>query len=387
MDTEVDRDLLLVRQSVDNARGLPNSHYISEEVYKEERQAILYGNWSGVAVGSDVPEPGDVFPMEFDGFPLLIVRDHDNEVKVYQNTCRHRGMILVEEKCNLRGTIRCPYHSWSYNLDGSLRATPHIGGPGMNVDENIVKKELGLIPIKSHVWRDIIFVNISGNALLFEENSAKLLQRWYEHEQPVFHGGPNSSFSFEVDCNWKLAVENYCESYHLPWIHPGLNSYSRLEDHYHIEEPDYFSGQGTLVYRQIEGDKGEKFPDFLKLSDFWKTGAEYIALYPNVLLATQRDHCYVILLLPQGPEKTIERIELYYSFDYSTRPDLSDLLEKNKIQWYGVLEEDLFVVEGMQKGRRGHYFDGGKFSPKMDNPTHVFHKWVADKIYSYRNGM
>ena len=387
MDIEVNNELSFVMQSVEQARGLPNQHYTNQEVYEEEREVLLFGNWAGIGLGSDIPNPGDVAPVDFAGFPLLIVRDHNQKVKVFQNTCRHRGMILVEEKCNLRGTIRCPYHSWSYNLDGTLRATPHVGGPGMNVDKHIVRDELGLIPINSYVWRDIVFVNISGNAPPFEEYSSKLMHRWREHEQPIYHGGAVSSFSFDVGCNWKLAVENYCESYHLPWIHPGLNSYSRLEDHYHIEEPGYFSGQGTLVYRQIEGEQGEKFPDFRGLSKFWNTGAEYVSLYPNVLLAAQRDHCYAIILLPQGSDRTIERVEIFYGFEANTRPDLANLMTKNKAQWHEVLEEDLFVVEGMQKGRSGLYFDGGKFSPRMDSPTHVFHKWVADKIYANRNGI
>ncbi len=379
-------DLRMVRQPVENARGLPNSHYTDQVIHEEERESLLFNNWAGVGLGSDVPEPGDVSPVTFAGFPLLVVRDHDGEVRVFQNTCRHRGMILVESRCNLRGTIRCPYHSWSYNLDGSLRATPHVGGPGMNIDRHVVREELGLIPIDSHIWRDIVFVNISGNAPPFREYAAQLLYRWREHEQPIYHGGPVSSFTFDVACNWKLAVENYCESYHLPWVHPGLNSYSRLEDHYHIEEPGHFAGQGTLVYRQIEGDDGEKFPDFRGLSDFWNTGAEYIVLFPNVMLAAQRDHGYVIILLPQGLDRTIERNEIYYSFDPQTRPDLVTLIAKNSKQWRGVLEEDLFVVEGMQKGRHGIYFDGGKFSPVMDSPTHVFHKWVADEICTYRTG-
>jgi len=129
MDIEVNNELSFVMQSVEQARGLPNQHYTNQEVYEEEREVLLFGNWAGIGLGSDIPNPGDVAPVDFAGFPLLIVRDHNQKVKVFQNTCRHRGMILVEEKCNLRGTIRCPYHSWSYNLDGTLRATPHVGGP------------------------------------------------------------------------------------------------------------------------------------------------------------------------------------------------------------------------------------------------------------------
>ncbi len=379
------QSLSRVAGPIELARGLPNEHYVDSETFKEERDALLFKNWAAIGVASDVPEAGDANPVNFAGMPLLYIRHHDGGVRVFQNTCRHRGMILVDEKRSIRGTIRCPYHSWCYNIDGSLRATPHVGGPGMNFDESVNRKDFGLFAIRCHVWRDIIFVNISGDAPEFEEFASSLLGRWSEHNNPLYHGGASSSFAFDVACNWKLAVENFCESYHLPWIHPGLNSYSRLEDHYHIEEPGKFAGQGTMVYRQIEGDDGERFPDFAGLSEFWDEGAEYIALFPNVMLAAQRDHGYAIILLPQGPHRTIERNEIYYSFDPNERPDLKPLIDRNAVQWRGVLEEDLFVVEGMQKGRHGALFDGGKFAPKMDGPTHLFHRWAANSIMNHRD--
>lgn len=369
-----------VLRPIERARGLPNSHYTDWATYEEECEALLYKNWAAIGLGSDVARPGDAHPVDFAGMPLLVIRDHDGVVRVFQNTCRHRGMILVGEKCNLRGTIRCPYHSWCYGLDGSLRATPHVGGPGNNYDENVHRDDFGLFRIRSHVWRDIVFVNVSGDAPDFKDYASDLLKRWDEHERPLFHGGESSSFEFDVACNWKLAVENFCESYHLPWIHPGLNSYSKLEDHYDIEMPGKFAGQGTKVYRQINGTRGERFPDFEGLSEFWNEGAEYIALFPNVLLAAQRDHGFAIILLPQGPARTLERNEIYYPFNPADRADLADLIDKNAEQWRGVLEEDLFVVEGMQRGRKGIYFDGGKFAPKMDGPTHLFHRWAAEQF-------
>ena len=187
------------------------------------------------------------------------------------------------------------------------------------------------------------------------------------------HGGPDSSFTLEVATNWKLAVENYCESYHLPWVHPGLNSYSRLEDHYHIEAPGRYSGQGSYVYRQLRGTMEETFPDFPGLSEKWDTGAEYVALYPNVLLGVHRDHAYAIILEAVAHNLTREHVHIYYA-----SPSTDETLRaKNATQWKSVFVEDIFVVEGMQRGRFAAGFDGGRFSPAMDGPTHIFHAWVA----------
>lgn len=373
-------DLSAVRTSVETARGLPNAHYIDAGVFAEEREALIFDQWAGLAVAADVPEPGDAKPITFLGMPLLLLRGKDGDVRVFQNICRHRGMILVEEPRRIEGAIRCPYHSWCYGTDGRLVTTPHVGGPGQNTHEAIKRDELGLVEVRSHIWRDVVWINVSGAAPAFEEAMGDVISRWAEFEQPVYHGGDDSRFELEVATNWKLAVENYCESYHLPWVHPGLNSYSRLEDHYHIEKPGAFSGQGTLVYRQLTNENGDSFADFPGLSDTWDTAAEYIAVYPNVLLGVHRDHAFAIVLLPEGPEKTVEHIHLYYAESYTD----GGLRQRNTQLWKTVFEEDIFVIEGMQRGRHAAGFDGGKFSPAMDSPTHCFHEWAASRIDARR---
>lgn len=374
-------DLSAVRQPIERANGLPNAHYNDPAVFEEERHALLMAQWAGLAVAADVPEPGDAVPLDFAGVPLLLLRDRQGAVRVFQNICRHRGMILVEEPRKIEGAIRCPYHSWCYSTEGRLVSTPHVGGPGHNTHEGIDKNRLGLVEVRSHVWRDVVWINLSGDAPAFEDAFADLIARWREFDQTLYHGGADSQFDLTVNGNWKLAVENYCESYHLPWVHPGLNSYSRLEDHYHIEQPVKFSGQGTRVYRQLKGENGEVFPDFPGLSENWDTAAEYISAFPNVLLGVHRDHCYAILLLPDGPARTVEKVHIYYP-----TPDTDAALRaRNTSQWKLVFEEDVFVVEGMQRGRDAPGFDGGRFSPAMDGPTHLFHDWVAAQLAAYRS--
>ena len=373
-------DLTAVHNPIGSANGLPNGHYIDPEIFAEERQAVLFDNWAGLGVGADVPQIGDAKPVTFLGMPLLLVRDRNDQVRVFQNICRHRGMILVSEPRKIEGAIRCPYHSWCYSTEGKLISTPHVGGPGQNTHEGIDKNLLGLIEVRSHIWMDVVWINISGTAAPFKEANADLITRWAEFDKPLYHGGFDSRFELEVKCNWKLAVENYCESYHLPWVHPGLNSYSRLEDHYHIELAGQYSGQGTLVYRQLKDDNGNSFPDFEGLSDKWDTTAEYITAYPNVLLGVHRDHTFAIILTPQGPEKTIESIHLYYAEQGTD----AELRARNTTQWKEVFEEDIFVVEGMQRGRHAVGFDGGRFSPAMDGPTHMFHGWVATQMERHR---
>lgn len=373
-----------VLTKVNTANGLPNEHYIDPAVFAEERQAVLFANWSGIGFGKDVPDIGDAKPVSFLGMPLLMVRDRDGAIGVFQNTCRHRGMLLVDTPRKIGGAIRCPYHSWCYGLDGRLRATPHVGGPGQNTHKDVYMDDLSLIRIRSQVWRDVVFVNVDGAAEDFETAHKTLLTRWKQFEQPQHHGGEVSSFKLNVRTNWKLAVENYCEGYHLPWVHPGLNSYSRLEDHYNIQERGRFSGQGTVVYRQLVDPDGAKLADFQGLSAQWDEGAEYIAVYPNVLLGVQRDHSFAIVLEPEDCGNTVEHIALYYAKSVEDTPEHDGLRASNAQLWKTVFEEDVFVVEGMQKGRHGVLFDGGRFSPVMDGPTHNFHHWIATQIEKSR---
>ncbi|UWQ20398.1 aromatic ring-hydroxylating dioxygenase subunit alpha [Jannaschia sp. W003] len=365
-------ELDAVRRPIERARGLANRHYADPETCRADDAALLLGGWAGLAVASQVPCPGDARPIDFAGVPLLLLRDREGAVRVFQNVCRHRGMILVAEPRRIEGAIRCPYHSWCYATDGRLVATPHVGGPGRNSDRAVDRAGLGLIEVRSHVWRDVVFVDLGGAAPPFGTVHAAAVARWAELDAALHHDGRD--FVLEVACDWKLAVENYCESYHLPWVHPGLNAYSRLEDHYPIMGENH-AGQGTTVYRQLREGRA-RMPDFPGLSNRWNTAAEYVAVFPNVLLGVHRDHAFAIVLRPMGHARTAEHVHFFHA---APAPD-PGLADRNAAQWRAVFEEDVFVVEGMQRGRAAPGFDGGRFSPAMDGPTHAFHAWVADRL-------
>ncbi len=376
--------LTRVTAPIEEARGLPNAFYTDPAAFAAEQDKVFAANWACIGFGKDVPQPGDLRPVSFLNRPLLIARGKDNVVRVFQNVCRHRGMILVSAPQQGQAVIRCPYHSWGYGLDGRLRATPFVGGPSENSHPAIKREELGLYEIRSHVWMDMIFVNLSGTALDFPVYAGSLIDRWREFAQPLHHGGAESSMTLELATNWKLAVENYCESYHLPWVHPGLNSYSRLEDHYNIVAPQLFSGQGSLVYNPQIGANGERFSSFGNLSQKWAMGAEYISFFPNVLLGAHKDHFFAMMIEPVSPNRSIEHLEIYYADPAMCAPDFAEMRKRHMEIWREVFLEDVFVVEGMQRGRAAPGFDGGKFSPVMDAPTHCFHDWVARQFLETR---
>ncbi len=370
-----------IDRPIEQAKGLPNVAYTGPDFALQERDGVLARTWTCIGMASAIPDPGDARPADLVGLPLMSVRGRDGKVRVFHNVCSHRGHRLVTQPCKSLTTLRCPYHSWAYDFEGRLRATPSVGGVRKNNVEGFDKSRHGLREVRSTVWLDQIFVNLSGDAPAFEDHVAPLAARWADFDLSLIrHGGPDSSLRFEVGCNWKLAVENYCEAYHLPWIHPGLNAYSRLEDHYNIAEDGFFAGQGSTAYKPQTSNADPALNRFPKLPAKWDGAAEYIALFPNLLLGLHCDHFYAVRLEPLGPDRTIEHFEIYYVGETPLGPDFAGVRAANAENWRAVFAEDVNVVEEMQRGRASPAFQGGVFTPVLEPPTHCFHRWMARSL-------
>ncbi len=380
------KKLDVVSNSIEKAHGLPNECYTSKDYTLIERKKLFEDKWIVVGVASSIPEIGDVKPIDILGMPILILRNKQNEIKVFHNVCSHRGVKLVSKSGKINSLIRCPYHSWSYSLDGELMATPHIGGMNKHSVDSFDKSKSNLKEIKSYIWLDLIMVNINQNEMSFEEYIKPLSDRWekfwpIKDRELIHHSNDFGYFKLNAKCNWKFAIENYCESYHLPWVHPGLNSYSKIEDHYHIQGlPNRFAGQGTVVYNpQFKGK--EKLPSFPNWPKDKENIAEYVALFPNVMLGIHKDHYYAYWIEPINHEFTLEHMELYYVGEQAAQASkFKSLRKQNHKQWEYIQKEDVDIIQGMQTGRNSPSYNGGNFSPVMDNPTHHFHKWVAKNL-------
>ena len=366
-----------VKRPIAEARGLPNRCYTSAEFLAQEQEELFARSWTCIGTAASLPRKGFARPVDFLGAPLVLIRDHQGAVKVYHNVCSHRGVKLVTEPQRVKGRLRCPYHCFCYELDsGALTATPHFGGAYRDRVEGFDAGQHGLRAVRTVVWADLVFINLAENAPPFERFIAPLAQRWGSYDlSQLRHGGEiGGAMDFDVRTNWKLAVENYSESYHLPWVHPGLNSYSRLEDHYTIVEPDSFSGQGVTNYAPADDAPLPRFPGLnaaqLKLG-------EYIGLFPNVLLGVQADHFFSIWLEPVTPERTVEHLNIYYVGDAAVGDSHAESRRRTLERWREVFVEDMDVVQRMQAGRWSPAFDGGLFSPAMDSGNHAFHLWVA----------
>ena len=375
-----------VDKPIEKANGLPNECYTNSNYLLHEKEKIFFNKWTVVGVGSSIPKTGDAKPYDLFGIPLILIRDKEMKIRVFHNVCSHRGFKLLDKSCTLKNVIRCPYHSWSYDFQGKLIATPHIGGLNNHHSEKFDKIKSNLKEVKTKIWMDIIFVNINSNEEDFEDYIKPLENRWSkfinkDDQRLITHSNDYGYFSLDVKCNWKFAIENYCESYHLPTIHPELNKVSNINDHYHIQSlPNKFAGQGSKKYEQpVKGNK--KFNTFPNWDKNMLKNSEYIALFPNVMIGLHIDHFYIFWLEPLGMNITKEHMHIYYIGNESANgEELKELRKENSRFWKDVMLEDISAIEGMQEGRSSPIYNGGNFSPVMDQSTHQFHKWVANNL-------
>ncbi len=382
MTAALSRDeIATINLPIGNANGLPNRAYTNNEFFELERETVFSNSWTCLGQACSIPNPGDIKPVDFMGIPLVMLRNTNNEVKVFHNVCSHRGNQLVWEFCSNKKVLTCPYHAWSYDLRGNLIGTPHIGGFGKHQTDGFEKAKHGLREVRSSVWLDLVFINPAENQPDFEDYIQPLERRIYslaEHDQfaQLLPAANHGSLELNLNSNWKLCIENNLESYHLPWVHPDLNTISKLEDHYHFYIDDLCAGQGSETYAPDRKGLTE-LPRFKNWSD---KKAEYPTLFPNVFLGLQYDHFWSIVIQPVAPGQTRERLQLYYLSEGAS-DDQYELTRKSQLEaWTKVFNEDIGVVEGMYRGRQSPAFNGGVFSPAMDKPTHFFHTWMARNV-------
>ena len=372
-------------------RGLSAEAYTHSDYLKQERQTIFSQSWICVGLASDAPTPGDVYPTEAAGMPIVLVRDDHRPapenthqagiLRAFHNICSHRGLQIVNQPCNVQGHLRCPYHSWSYKLDGALKNTPHFGGYYQNTYDGFDRASKGLIPIRCEQWLDLVFVNLSGDAPPLETYLQPMIERWSGYDLSLLRREPRE-ITLHCNANWKLVVENFSESYHLSWVHPALNSCSRMEDHFGFELGDTHVGQGSLLYKSGVL-KGKTLPTFPHLEAIGKqTVAEYITVFPNLMLGVHPDYFLVFTVNPLSTNKSAERMVLYFVGDQALAPENEALRHLTIDLWKVTNDEDIDMIERLQVGRKSPKFDGGCFSPALEKPVYRFQQKVAQAVNS-----
>ena len=378
----------LFRQPLEKLTGLPNLAYHSAAYAEFERDQVLAKTWFCVANLAQLPEPGWMHPVDLLGMPFLVTRDLDGQMRVFHNVCSHRGMKLVEQAGPMKRRITCRYHGWCYSAAGELVATPHINGEGVHRDERFERDLHGLRALRHHCFAGLVFINIDGNAPAFEDYIKPVTDYWQSFDFDRYqHGGNESSWELELQGNWKFAQENHVDGYHLPFVHPDLNSYSPLRDHRPIVIEGSASGQMSLGQHHADALGDTRLPCNPDLSQDYQQGrAEFLSIYPNIMMGVHADHVWTTYLIPLSADRTFERMDLYYFAEGASESRYEELRRGNRDRMLAIFEEDRDMIEGMQRGRQSPAFTGGALSPGMDQPAHCFNRIVAAAVVDALEG-
>ncbi len=346
------------------APGLPAWAYTSDAMWQAECGTVLADTWVCVGFAHEMPNPGDAMPVTVAGRPVLILRNGAHEIAAFHNVCRHRCLQLVDKPINLGKLIRCPYHAWAYGLDGKLRASPHFGGTDVHQPDGFEPAEHGLIPVRTHVWHDSIFVNLSGDAPEFDDYAAPLIARLAGVD--LAKAEPVAVLDFgEIAANWKLIMENFIEPYHVQFVHASTTS-QPLSDHYTIVD-------GVCLGSAVDLDQEAGAQGSLAVS------SRYLTLFPNFIVGRYfPDQLGVYLNVPLGPGVTAQRRAIYATEGQDLSPAEVEGLKK---LWWDVHKEDHAMVERLQTGRASPVADaGGVLSPHWEDSVRAFQELVAHGV-------
>lgn len=326
---------------------LPRDAYVSDSVFAWEQLHLLQGGWICVGRSEGMLNPNDQRAVSVGRAGVFLTRDQHGVLRAFANACRHRGHELLPcgaETVN-RAIIVCPYHAWSYRLDGTLRMTPGYDSDTFDPTTH------GLVELPSSEWHGWIFVDASGEAPAIERHLEGLesLIAQYEPERLVTRG----RHEYVVNANWKILNENYQECYHCPMIHPELCNASPPQSGANYLHP----GQGAWVggWMELREDMDTMSLDGTSSATVFRglTGeavrhVEYLAVFPNLLISLHPDYVMTHLLTPLGPDRT--RIECTWAFapEDVEREDFDPSFAVDF--WDVTNRQDWLACESVQRG-------------------------------------
>src|SRR6266516_1940425 len=285
------------------AKTLAQQYFVSPEVFAEEQDRIFSKQWVLVGHQGQLAKAGDYFVAVVAGESLIIVRDKGGEVLGFYNVCRHRGTRLREDRNGHLSAIQCPYHAWTYGLDGRL-----IGAPHMDEVPGFDKADYSLRAVRLALWEGFIFINLDENAMPLEEWFAPLNGKFSHWNMSILR--PAKRIEYDVRANWKLMFENYSECYHCPGVHPMLSKVSP----YDSAENDLAEGPFLGGFMKINPGKSLSMSGnacALPIEHDQEHDKEstqrvfYYSIFPNMLLSMHPEYVMVHQLWPQSPEQTL----------------------------------------------------------------------------------
>ena len=367
-----------LRGPVESARPLPRAAYTSEAYYQLELDRVLRRNWTGIAFAHQVPSPGDAIPVTAAGLPAIVLRDREGEIRVFHNVCRHRGSVILTEPAKSRPTLRCPYHGWSYALDGSLVATPLWDGKRTGVPETLDRASCGLVPIRSAVRLDTVFANVSGDAPPLETAMAPFAALTAPYDMDRFRLAHHEGG--DLPANWKLVIEAAVENYHEEFVHQKLPA--RVDAEGARTFADFIEGE--VFGFTFAGDTALRSPT--PLVPFRASAAETARtdhlcfLFPNTQISLFGSLAVRTLWMPMAVDRTRWQSSWYLVDDAASDKAHAEARAEMIRYWRQLREEDKRVLTLMQQGRQSPVADELRLSPFWEGTILHFHRKLADAM-------
>ena len=358
--------------------GLPGFVFAEQDVYEQEKDKGFAQGWASIGCAQQLKNPGDILPVRMAGVSFIAIRAKDGSIGVFHNVCRHKGAPLVDEPCNKR-TLVCPYHKWSFKLDGELMGAPRFYGSENKPISSEDKADKGLIPVRFAVWWDIIFVNISGDAQPFEDFIKPLDDLLSDYPSEGMQMVSATDYSGEV--NWKLAVDNFLDGYHVPFVHSQACSIESA-----LGQDDLFLSDDIVGLRLPHGASAKpaktakQIPHWPGLAEDKKGTQQWFGIFPNTLFFVDPVWVQTIVVKPTGANKTDETLSIYVtseeaaSDEYTAeRARLSDVLNE-------VNQQDIELLDKLQHTRTSQVADQGHLVQAWDQVNMTFHKMWLRKM-------
>jgi choline monooxygenase len=343
--------------------GLPAKSYTDEDFWKIECNTALSDGWLFAGLAHELEKPGDVIPLFIANKPILLIKNENNQITAFHNVCSHRCIKLVEKKKNVGKIIKCPYHAWSYDLEGNLKAAPHVGGTNHHRPEGFNFLDHGLKSIRIHVWHDWIFINFSGKAKDFHEYAKSLIKKFDDIDLTKLKYAATLDFG-EINTNWKFLIENFIEPYHVQFVHKSTTN-QPLKDHYTVVDGICY-GSGVDVEKEDT-----------KNSDALSVTSRYLSLFPNFIIGTYfPNQIGVYLNVPISPGLTSQKRVIYTTDGKDMGKEEIEMVKKI---WWSVHKEDHEICERLQEGRLSPASnEGGLLSPVWEKGVQAFQKLIVD---------
>jgi choline monooxygenase len=389
-----DADRAAIRAPISEARTFPQIAYRSQEFFEFEVAHLFTHNWVSVGFAGSLPHVGDVAPLEIFGIPLLITRAEDRAIRVFHNIGAHDGCPVAVTRQSQVNVIEAPYHGWQYNLRGELIGAPFWDGTPNSDPSGLRKQSADLKEIRSGIWSDIIFIDLSGKCPALPVFLAPLIALFDDYDFSTLEMAKDSAdgdgiHRFSAKANWKPLWENYAPNvYHEGFAH---EMYRRSA---HVPRVD---DQGRKTYREINDGivKGlafesasvsQTYPDV----DFPRirsratgspvTSSYILNIYPNATFLAFPTHVRISILAPEDAGNSQWLIASYYADGSARDPVYKEMRQRSIDGSVRARVEDDRVCEAVQRARRSPAYRSHFYSPFWDQMHYDFNKMVLNDL-------